>query len=110
MTSEKEYYNITFYGDGELDGYVLLTQEEAKVISKVINSKNWLHLEEDGPMILKFNVNSPMTKEEMETDYANRYSWREKSEKTPPLDWDDINFPCDEEDEEDEEMVEREVV
>lgn len=82
MTSEKKnYYLISSYGDGGVNGYLLLTQEEAAIIQKAMDFNNWVHLEEDGPYDMGINVDTPMTKTEMEADYTDRYGWRDKIEE-----------------------------
>lgn len=82
MANEKKnYYLIKPWGDGSRDGYLLLTQEEANIIQKAMDFNNWVHLEEDGPYGMGINVDTPMTKTEMEADYTDRYGWRDKIEE-----------------------------
>lgn len=45
--SNKGYYEITTFGEGISQGWVLLTREEAMLFNRIADTKNWVHAEVD---------------------------------------------------------------
>lgn len=65
-TSDKKGYRLTYSAEGDTTGIVMLTGAEAALVAEVINTDNWLAVEQKGYSgCLKIDLDNPMTDSEV---------------------------------------------